>query len=364
MTTVCIIDPLGSGLPYIQECKKKEFSIILLYTVSKKLLKKFNENETAYTTLYLKQNRSNLNEIIETLKSHSISAIIPAWETSIEIADTIAEKLKLIGNPTKTSLNRRDKFEMRQAFNAAGLLPKHFKFTQCHSISELETFQQNQSFPVVVKTPRGAATNMVFICNTLSEAKAALNKVLMSKNMFNEKTNYAVVETFISGMEYFVNLISDKNGVYPTDVWEYTKTINSKGKVLYNNILQITDKEIVDRLSKFAIKCVKAVGIEYGAAHCEMMWDHDTDTILPIEIAGRVAGCKVAELIGENSNVNIYQRLVNIYLTGEMHEESSVEFNNRLAVAMCHNYQDGIVDYITGIEQIQKIIFLSRTRIA
>jgi len=353
MTTVCIVDPLGSGKPYIQECKNKGLSIIQLYTVRKKLLQELNPKEKNYPTLYLKQDRSNLNEIIETLKSHNISGIIPAWETSIEIADIIAEKLNLVGNSTKTSLNRRDKYEMRKAFKAAELLPKHFKFAQCRSFSELETFLQEQSFPVVIKTPRGAGNNMVFVCHTLSEAKSALNTILMKKNIFKEKTNYAVIETFISGIEYFVNLISDKNGVYPTDIWAYTKTLNSKGKVLYNNILQITDKKIVDRLSKFAVKCVKAVDINYGAAHCEMMWDHDTDSILPIEIAGRLAGCKVPEFICENSNVNIYQQLIDIYLTGTIKEKFSIEFTNRLAVAMCHNYRDGIVDHITGLERIQ-----------
>jgi len=117
---------------------------------------------------------------------------------------------------------------MKAAVANAGLrVAKYARLTEGNggdvitAVKELEL-----EYPVVVKTPRGMSTLDVFICNTEEEAVQHAAEIVRSVGPDGRKTQYALLEEFIGGEEFALNLIASPTtprGVQVSDIWLYHK---------------------------------------------------------------------------------------------------------------------------------------------
>jgi len=159
-------------------------------------------------------------------------------------------------------------------------------------------------YPVVVKTPRGMSTMDVFICKDEKEAVQHSATIVRSVGPDGRKTQYALLEEFLGGEEFALNLIASPTtprGVQVTDIWMYHK-IETNGTMVntYQELVDCHEKKYAS-LVKYAEGVCRAVGIKYGMAHCELKAKYDEKTKkwvdpVMIEIAGRLAGGRKAIL--------------------------------------------------------------------
>ena len=92
------------------------------------------------------------------------------------------------------------------------------------------------------------------------------------------KTQYALLEEFIGGEEFAVNLVASPatpRGVQVTDIWMYHKQ-HTDGTMV-NTIQEMVDphKRAYSELVRYAEGVCRAVGIKYGMAHVEIKADWD-----------------------------------------------------------------------------------------
>mmetsp|Transcript_2769 Transcript_2769/g.5039 ORF Transcript_2769/g.5039 Transcript_2769/m.5039 type:complete len:555 (+) Transcript_2769:141-1805(+) len=244
---------------------------------------------------------------IENQQNLRFLGVVPCREAAVDFSDILGALLGLTClNDLGLSSARRDKGLMKYAVSNAGLrVAKYARLTQgdgtdvINAVKELEL-----EYPVVVKTPRGMSTMDVFICKDEKEAVQHSATIVRSVGPDGRKTQYALLEEFLGGEEFALNLIASPTtprGVQVTDIWMYHK-IETNGTMVntYQELVDCHEKKYAS-LVKYAEGVCRAVGIKYGMAHCELKAKYDEKTKkwvdpVMIEIAGRLAGGRKAIL--------------------------------------------------------------------
>mmetsp|Transcript_12764 Transcript_12764/g.26878 ORF Transcript_12764/g.26878 Transcript_12764/m.26878 type:complete len:570 (-) Transcript_12764:202-1911(-) len=238
---------------------------------------------------------------IEAQQNLRFLGVIPCRESSVDVADMLSALLGLRnGNDLGLAGARRDKGLMKVAVANAGLrVAKYARLTRADGGEvELAVEELELEFPIVVKTPRGWSTQDVYICNDCQEAKECVSKIVKSLGPDGRKTQYALLEEFLTGEEFAVNLITSPTtprGVQVTDIWRYHKIFLHGTMVnTWQSMVDPHDKAYAS-LVRYAEGVCRAVGIKYGMAHIEIKAEYDSKLgrwINPamIEVGARMAG--------------------------------------------------------------------------
>lgn len=171
---------------------------------------------------------SNL-KTIESQQNLRFLGCVPCQERAVDFSDVLASLLGLtVCNDLGLASARRDKGLMKLAVANAGLrVAKYARLTQSDgkdvipAVAELEL-----EYPVVVKTPRGCSTLDVYICENEKEAVDAAAHIIRSVGPDGRRVQYGLLEEFIGGEEFAVNLMASPTtprGVQVTDIWMYHK---------------------------------------------------------------------------------------------------------------------------------------------
>ena len=138
----------------------------------------------------------------------------------------------------------------------------------------------------------------VYICDTVEEAVERSAQIVKSVGPNGTKANFSILEKFLGGEEFAINLIASTtlpHGVHVTDIWKYHNILTDGTNV---NIWQKMDdphSPVYAALVQYGEGICRAVGIKYGMAHVELKAKYDTERgryINPtmIEVAARLAG--------------------------------------------------------------------------
>jgi D-alanine-D-alanine ligase len=113
-----------------------------------------------------------------------------------------ARRLRFVGSGSRASRLGMNKVETKKAWERAGLPTPKWIFADASTVAAarqfISAFRQ-----VVVKTNDGGSSIGVFVCKTVQDAEAALDKVLASHGK-------ALLEQYIDGPELTVGLLEEK----------------------------------------------------------------------------------------------------------------------------------------------------------
>jgi hypothetical protein len=184
---------------------------------------------------------------IEAQQNLRFLGVVPCRESSVDFSDILGALLGLtVVNDLGLANARRDKGLMKVAVANAGLrVAKYARLTQRDGSDALKAIDELElSYPVVVKTPRGMSTMDVFICSSAEEAVDHTAEIVRSVGPDGRRTQYALLEEFIGGEEFAINLLASPTtprGVQVTDIWLYHK-INAEG-VSRDSILLLSPEQ-------------------------------------------------------------------------------------------------------------------------
>lgn len=228
----------------------------------------------------------------------SIQGVIPLAETAVDFSDTISAMLGLPHhNPLELAISRRDKGFMKEAVRASGL--RVAQFARLASVQELQTqmTELGIDLPVVVKTPQGFSTTDVFICKSFQEAETALESILNSIGPDGRRVRQALLEEYIGGTEFAVNLMAFQERIVVTDVWKYVKT--DQARYSSAEICDPNDPSL-ESIVSYAMGVAKAVGINFGAGHVELKAQEQADGCyvdpVMMEVGARLSGGRKATM--------------------------------------------------------------------
>jgi ATP-grasp domain-containing protein len=214
-------------------------------------------------------------------------AVLAGQEPGVPLADELAERLGLPGNAAAGSAARRDKYEMIEALRAAGVRCAD-QFVSDDAEEIVAWAQRRAEYPVVVKPLCSAATDGVQICADAGQVRKAAEAVLGSTDIYLRANDRVLAQSYLSGPEYVVDMVSVRGSRYTCGVWRYHKRLLGTHNIYDREAVLRAGDPTVAELIAYTDEALRAVGIEYGPSHAEVIMTADGPTL--VEVGARLAG--------------------------------------------------------------------------
>ena len=284
----------------------------------------------------------DVSAAVEAAKRHKIDGVLTlATDMPMRAVSAIAEECGLIGVSTDTARKATDKSIMRNALKEAGVpIPQFFVVKTKEEYGEAT---RKLPIPFIVKPADSSGSRGIIKVENDSEIEKAYYYALE-----HSRNGIVVVEEYMVGPEVSV------------------ETIAMEGKI---NVIQVTDKittgsphfvemghtqpsrlDCIDEIKRIAILANKAVGIENGPSHTEMIITQDGPKI--VELGARLGGdCITTHLVPLSTGVDMVEACIKIAL-GEK-PDITPTLNCGSAIRYFHQ-RAGMVKKIEGIEKAKE----------
>jgi len=317
-------------------CRKRELGT---------LAREFAEVATVIETRY--QDQQALESLLAAPGLGCIRAVIPGVEYAVPAAAHIAEQLGLPGAGVPAASAFRDKFELRQAAAAAGLLnPRHALVDRP---AQAAAFMEDTGVPCVLKpTGRQASLGVQILrspsdvavawelTHQLDEGVAVPDRGVASRTM---------IETLVSGDEYSVEmLVRDGEPCF----------VNVTGKSVAPGPFPVetghvvpadTGRERWAALSSATASLTRATRFGTGVLHAE--WIVSGDDVTLVECAARMPGDEIPALLTKAWGFSFTQAYLRCLMGEE--PEFPTQANGAAAIRFLLA-EPGEVAEVTGVE--------------
>lgn len=211
--------------------------------------------------------------------------------------NTLANALGLPGNPPETAVIATNKYDMRRAFQEAGIpVPAFAKVSAGDDLAPLRRMR----LPIIVKpTDRSGSRGIMKLTSFDGLEEAVRSSAAVS---FEKK---AIVEEYIEGDEFSCECIS-QNGKH------HFLTITRKFTTGAPHFIETghlqppgLDADTCERVKKQIFQALDALHVTCGASHSEFKILPDTGEIRIIEIGARMAGdCIGSDLVYNSTGMD------------------------------------------------------------
>ena len=265
-----------------------------------------------------------LQACLQWLVSNNISStddivgILCETDVGLRTAEYFASTLQI---ESSNGINeaRRDKYMMMETMRRNGLNSIQQILTD--SWTEVNEFINNTlkgRYPVVIKPSRGSGSKNVYKCSNASYAKSIFTRLLGTPGYANNTiTDAILVQEYIEGTEYVVD-ISSSNGEHKVvGIWRHDKRdVGDISFVYYcSEIVSNTNTVICQKLCEYAVSVVDALDVMYGPSHLEIKIDEKTQNAVLIEAnVGRLHGLDIIGLSNLAYGYNFAETTVHGYV--------------------------------------------------
>jgi biotin carboxylase len=307
---VIIVDPFSSGVAYAPEFTRLGYDCIAVRssaTISTRMAKGFQPG------FFLEQRLFDIDAALERFADRRIKAVVAGCEMGVAQAEGLAARVGVPGNLPDTTRLRRFKFDMQRALADAGLA--HIPSTLLRDESEFEgLIVQLDERAYVVKPLNSASTDGVKFAQGRSGVADALARCAWGKiNDLGERNGGFVVQPFVQGAEYVVDLVAHEGAYAVASVCRYRKETRNGSSFVYAGLdaLDPHDPQLA-RLIDYALHAARALGLHVGPLHMELLDSPDGPVM--IEAGARLHGGVAPELFRDCYQPHLLELSVDAYL--------------------------------------------------
>lgn len=246
------------------------------------------------------------------LNTHrQIDAVLSVLDFCALAVAEAARELGLAHTSPTAIRNSQDKQLCRTLIEAAGL-------ASCrHSIvadaAEARAFAHGAGFPVILKPQRGAASLLAAKADSNADLDAyfAADRELEGA-LANTVSASVLIEEYLNGPLMSVEVIAADGEYIPLMVCARKRcSVNPSIEIGTTMPAPVSDEAGL-KLRDYAVAAAKAVGLDFGIFHIEMIFT-DHGPVL-VEINPRIMGGNMPTLFRLATGVDPYDLLVNLYL--------------------------------------------------
>ena len=297
---VVVIDPLSTGAHTACMLQKRGYKIVALYSLELDKLeqvKNFVPKGLQFSfDAVLALENDNFEQVIDKIRSYGweIVEVMAGCETGVALCDELSAHLALpSSNGTKLTEARRNKYVMGEIVRASGV--RAVKQLRSSTWSEVEEYikEWNPSpFKVILKPTDSAGSDGVTLCTSLTQCREAFDDILGQTNVLGLVNRELLVQEYLEGTEYIVDMVSRDGEHKCVAVWEYDRRpVNGAGFVCFGQkLLTVGEEPRVAALIAYQKKVITALGIRYGPTHGEVKW-HQGEPVL-VEVGARCQGAE------------------------------------------------------------------------
>lgn len=313
--TILLIEPYGAATALLKRGLERGFNMIILTAdadfriVASAILQE--------AKLAIKVDTANESVVLELAKAINrvipIDAVMPGFEYFVPVAAKAAHELKVLGVDLAHLMSLRRKDLMRDAvFKAKLNCPKYFVL---NSLDQLDDAIAKIGFPAVCKPVDAAGSVNVRKVNSKEEAYAAAKRILKGNDVLwgHALSQCALLEEYVEGKEYSLEGVIQNNKVLHMSMTE--KFVSDETEfVEIGHIANTTVKpEMRFVAENYVSKVIAAVGANHCPFHAEIRITPQGEPVL-MEIAARLAGDKIGDLINLARSINYFDYIYAVYL--------------------------------------------------
>ncbi len=255
------------------------------------------------------------------------------------------EKLGIPGISQHTALLATDKGEMIKAFKAKKVESPWYYII--NSLEELEDIGKRIMYPCIMKPTDNAASRGVAL---VGDYKGLIENYSYSKEQSH--SGQVIIEEYMKGPEVSVEVLCYKGGAY---VLQITDKLTSGAphfvEIGHNQPSQLS-KETKEKISDVARRAVKALGIEVGPAHVEMIVTDDGPKI--VELGARLGGdCITSHLVYLSTGIDMVKETIKI-LCGE-EPDLRQKYEKGASIRFLTSEKLGILDHVSGEDEARAL---------
>lgn len=285
-----------------------------------------------------------------------VDRVVGIDEFDVLNAAKTREYLQIEGISTSYALRFRDKLRMRQAASNAGLpCPQ---FTGVFNTEKINDYLENTDAPWIVKPRTEVSAFGIRKCETREQAWDVLTE-LDVRNTWRDHPSQFLIEEFIEGAVYHVDSVVENGKVVAVGVSRYGTTplnVSHRGGVFTSSIVPYKSKERRE-LEKLNKQLLKAFEYKRGIAHAEFLQCARTGKFYLLEVAARVGGAYIANVLEHASGVNLWREWARLEIADQKNPYTPPKFRQDyagIALALAKEDQPDTAHY-TDTEIVYRV---------
>lgn len=287
-------------------------------------------------------------EILKAAKKHGIDAIMTlASDMPMCSVATVAKELGLVGISAETALKTTNKGEMRACLKEKGVpIPKFY------NVSDYDEYMDAVSSftkPFIVKPTDNSGSRGIFLIEDIGDKQKISDAYEYSHHY--SRCGDVIVEEYMEGSEVSVETLSVDGEVNVLQITDKLTTGSPYYVEMGHSQPTILGKKTVEEIIRVAISAVKAVGIENGPSHTEIIVTDEGPKI--VELGARMGGdCITTHLVPFSTGIDMIKCTIETAL-GE-----KPDIKAKLSKGSAIRYFDvkqGVIKSIDGVAEAHKI---------
>jgi ATP-grasp domain/L-amino acid ligase C-terminal domain 2 len=348
---VVLVDPVLNGAPFKAACAAAGLPCVSVYTIDPPVLTEMDPEHAAGDALSVYG--SDPDDVAAWVEAAvgTVLAVVPATEPGVLVANLLADRWGLPGNPAATAPARRDKRAMRRLARERGLRVPRFEVAA--DAGGAGRAARRIGLPVIVKPATGAGSHNVF----LVADPADLRRVGAADrhDLFGGGIDEWLVEEYVRGNEFAVNTFSAGGRHTVLDVWEYQLPTAADYDNPYWDFVQVDPSLPAARtVTAFAERVLEAFEVRVGPCHIEVKLDPTGRPVL-IELGARLPGAGIPLLWERHSDFRPYAETLAACL-GRPAADRVPTFDGRIGICFIrHEGPPGVLRGWRGLDEVRAL---------
>lgn len=299
-----------------------------------------------YADHYFNASTIDENAITEVAQEYLPDGIMTlATDMPMRSVAAATKALGLKGISMDTAIKATDKGEMIKAFKANSVeSPWYFIVSDFNKVKEIKA---QLTYPCIVKPTDNAGSRGVILVNNENELIDAINY-----SRKEGRSGTVIIEEYLEGHEVSVEIVVLKKNVHILSITDKLTTGAPHFVELGHNqpsTLPISDQ---NKIKDLATRAVKAIGLEDGPAHVEIMLTKNGPKM--IELGARMGGdCITTHLVPLSTGIDMIEATIKICLGQKPDLEPKFEKGSAIRFL---SPEPGYIKEIKGIEEVEKIL--------
>jgi biotin carboxylase len=303
---VCIAS-FFKGNDFFEECHEAGWRVTL---VTRKGLLDEPWAWTALSDVKTVENNATAEDYIRVAANvagvRPIDRIVGIDEFDVLTAAKAREHLQIEGISNSFALRFRDKLRMRNLALKIGLSCP--EFTGAFHSEAIDRFLDDVPAPWIIKPRTEVNAFGIRKCETKEEIWRVLSE-LDARHTWRDHPSQYLIERFIEGRVFHVDSVVADGKVSACGASVYGETpmkVSHGGGVFTTSVLPYKSKETKE-LEKLNKKLLKGFEYERGVAHAEFLQCAETGKFYLIEVAARVGGAHIADVLDFACGFNLWR---------------------------------------------------------
>ncbi|MEK6279057.1 MAG: ATP-grasp domain-containing protein [Acidobacteriota bacterium] len=311
LNIICLATYFKGG-DFIRECKRLGCNVTL---VTKEKILKEDWPHDSLDELIAVPNDAGPPLFIDLVaylsRKQKPDRVVALEEFDVMTAALIREHFCLPGMDSSTAKTFRDKYRMAQSARSAKLdVPD---FVPLINPDEVREFMERVPPPWIIKPRSDVSAIGMRKVEDAAEVMRAIDKLNERENL-RERASYYLLARFIPGEVFHVDSIVNKGRVSFAGVNRYGRpplqVAHLGGAYISRSVAHGCDDQ--KKLLEINRKLVKAQGIRQGATHAEFIRSDADGRFYFLEIAARVGGAYIADVLEAASGLNLWREWAGI----------------------------------------------------